>query len=701
MTKIFRLDELGYEVEIGKFAGQAHGAAWLKRGGTIVLSTVVTAPTQEFLGFLPLTVDYREQFSAAGKIPGGYYKREGRASDKEILTSRLIDRAIRPLFPVHFFDQVQVLNTVYSLDREHMPQSQALLAASIALTISKIPFLGPVGVVEIARINDQWIVEPTFEQAQQSAFKLVVAGTAEGVCMLEGCFDQVPENELLNAIFFAHETIKKQVEWQLSIAQELGVEKQEVSDEFNWIGWENKITGFLTDDKLAPIFGLNKIERNTFIESLKLAFHTECIVPYLAQSLDDTTKKEFSEKKVWYAFDDRFKALLTDLVIRRGKRVDNRDFEQVRQITVEVGLLPFAHGSSLFKRGNTQALTSVTLGSAQDEQRVEELTGETHRNFMLHYNFPPFSAGECAPQRGPGRREVGHGYLATSAVKSVLPSKEEFPYTIRIITDILESDGSTSMATTCGAVMAMMNAGVPIKKMVSGVAMGLLKGEGENNYQAITDISGFEDAFGWMDFKVTGGDQGVTAIQMDIKHKGGFSRSVFEIALDQARRGRQHILAEMRKLMTEPSKELSQLVPKIISFKIAPDKIGAVIGSGGKIIREIIEVTKTTIDIEDDGLVKIFATPDALAEKAVRWVKTLAGDIEPGAVYDGLVRRVVEFGIFVELVPGQDGLLHISNFPRDKQKDLVKDYPIDMPLKVRVVDYDSSTGRIRLALADR
>lgn len=697
MTKTFRLDELGYEVEIGKFANQAHGAAWLKRGGTIVLSTVVAQQAREFPGFLPLSVDYREQFSAVGKIPGGYFKREGRLSDKEILTSRLIDRAIRPIFPAHFFGEVQVLSTVYSASHDCQPHVQALIGCSLALTISKVPFLEPVGAVELAYLDGKWVMDPTYQQSQASSMRLVVAGTADGVCMLEGTLQEISEEELVDVIFMAHERIKKIVAWQQRIAQEIGAQKEEVVDEFNWVLWEKRIDEYLTPERLEPIFGLGKVERKAFMEELKLGFYEAHVKSVLEQSVDTQTKEEFSEKKLWYAFEERFKAQLTDLVVSRSKRIDNRAFDQVRAITAEVGLLPFAHGSALFKRGGTQALASVTLGSAQDEQQVEELLADTKRNFMLHYNFPPFSTGEVKPQRGPGRREVGHGFLALAALTNMMPSREEFPYTVRVIADILESDGSSSMATVCSSTLALMDAGVPLKKMVSGVAMGLLKSN-SGEFQALTDISGFEDAFGCMDFKVTGTDEGITAIQLDIKEKGGLPRQVFIDALAQAKQGRALILGEMRKCMTEPKKELSSLVPKIISFKIDPSKIGAVIGSGGKVIREIIEKTGTTIDIEDDGTVKIFATPEALADKAVDWVKTLAGQIEVGRVYDGLVRRIVEFGIFVELVPGQDGLIHISNFPRDKQKDLAKDYPTDSHIKVKVLDYDAGTGRIRLGL---
>lgn len=687
MVRKFYLKDFGLEVEIGKFADQADGAVWVKQGGTVVLSTVCSSKSREFPGFLPLTVDYREQFSAAGKIPGGYYKREGKFTDKEVLTSRLIDRAIRPLFPAKFFDQVQVLSTVYSIDKQHTTSALALLSSSLALVISRVPFLAPIGVVEAAKVNNEWIYNPTHEQITNSQAKIVVAGTQEGVCMLEGSADKVLEDELLDVIFTAHEQIKKQVEWQKEIQKEVGVAKDEVADTFDWNLWEKKSDEFLTYERLKTVFKADKKERSEARKKLEEEF--------LALHKNDIKADDEFLAKIDYAFDSIMKLRMTDLIFKEGKRIDGRSYDKVREISVEVGLLPFTHGSSLFKRGGTQALTTTTLGSGQDVQRVEELMEGQDKTFILHYNFPPFSVGEVKPMRGPGRREVGHGFLASSAIKQQLPSQEEFPYTIRVVTDILSSDGSSSMATVCGATMALMNAGVPIKKMVSGVAMGLLKSD-KGQYQAITDITGFEDEFGWMDFKVTGTDEGITAIQLDIKYKGGLDKAVFRAALDQAKVGRAHILEQMRKVMTVPNPELSSHVPKIISFKVDTDKIGAIIGGGGKTIREIIDKTKTTIDIEDDGTVKIFGGPDALLDFAIKWVKTLAGQITVGEIFPGKVRRSADFGLFVELVPGVDGLVHISNIPKNDQRNFHEVYQIGMDLPVEVLDYDPSTGRIRL-----
>jgi len=692
MSKTFRFDAGNYEVTIGKFAGQADGAAWIKKGGTVVLSTVVSAPSKDFPGFLPLTVDYREQFSAGGKIPGGYFKREGKFTDREVLTGRLIDRAIRPLFPAGYFKQIQAASTVYSVDKEHMPYSLAFLATSIALTISKVPLLEPVGVVEVGRIDGKWVYDPTYAQAQASKVRIIVAGTKDGICMVEGNADEISEAEFLDVMFTAHETIKKQVAWQEEIRASVGVPKEQADNAFDFDAWLKEAHSFVTLEKAQGAFIGDKVARNEYIEKLEEAF--------IAAHQAKIDAEEIKESVLNYVFDVALQERMTDAIFTLNKRVDGRDYTTVRPITTEVGLLPYTHGSAMFKRGRTQALVTATLGSSQDAQMVDELMGEkpSERSFMLHYNFPSFAAGEVRPNRGPGRREIGHGFLAASAIKGVLPQGEKFPYTIRIVADILESDGSTSMATVCGSIMSLMNAGVPITKMVSGVAMGLVKSS-DGKFQALTDISAVEDAFGLMDFKVTGTDNGITAIQMDIKHKGGLDRKVFESALSQAKAGRGHILGEMRKVMAKPNEKLSDLVPQFVSFKVAQDKIGAIIGTGGKVIREIIDKTSTQIDIEDDGTVKIFGHPGPKFEQAVAWVKTIGGLIEIGAIYNGRVRRLAEFGIFVELAPGTDGLVHISMIPREKQRTMEKDYPIDSELKVEVMDYDESTGRIRLRIA--
>lgn len=693
MVKKFRLEEFGYEVELGRLAQQADGAVWIQQGGTVVLATAVSALSKEFPGFFPLTIEYRELYSAAGKIPGGYYKREGKPSDREVLTSRFIDRAMRPLFPADYFNQVQVIATCYSVDKEHSPNVMALIASSLALTISKIPFLQSVGAVELCKIDGNWVPNPSYTIAKAAQARLVVAGTQEGICMVEGSADELSEDEFVEALFIAHEAIKKIARWQDEIRKEFNKPKETIVHSFDWQAWMDKAYAYMTPERVENIYIADKVARSAYLKELQEGFCKEHEVE-LAQG-------SISKSVLDFMFDQVIKDTFTELIFVKNQRVDGRAFDQVRQISIDVGLLPRTHGSALFTRGSTQALVSLTLGGGQDEQRMEGIMDDdgSDGRFMLHYNFPPFSVGEVRFMRGPGRREVGHGYLAASALRNMLPSKEDFPYTIRIVADMLESDGSTSMATTCGATMALMQGGVPLKKMVSGVAMGLLKSKA-GDFKVLSDISGFEDAFGLMDFKVTGTQEGITAVQMDIKYKGGLSRDIFKAALAQARTSRLHILNEMKKVMDKPSAELSALVPKVVSFTVDSDKVGAIIGTGGKTIREIIEKTKTTIDI-DNGLVRIYGTPEADMERAIHWVKTLAGQIEVGTRFVGKIRRIAEFGLFVELVPGVDGLVHVSNIPRHQQQNFATAFKVDDDVTAEIVDYDTTNGRIRLRLIDQ
>lgn len=688
MEKKFKLPEFDYEVTIGKFANQADGAAWFEQNGTVILSTVVSAQSDEFPGFLPLTTDYREHWAAGGKIPGGYFKRETKSSDKEILVSRLIDRAIRPLFPEKYFNQVQALSTVYSLNKEHLPYTLSLISTSIALITSKIPFLGPIGAVEIAKIDDKWVINPSHQHIIKSDAKITVAGTYQGINMVEGRMDQITESEFIEALFMAHEVIKKQVLWQEEIAKEVGKEKEPILDLYNWQLWQEEADKFLTKDRLDNLFIRDKVKRSDAFTDLNKSF--------LEFFKKDTDENKVPVKLLDYIFNEALKNKLTQEIFEKNIRIDTRNFDQIRDISIEVGLLNFSHGSSLFKRGRTQAITSITLGGGQDEQKVEDIVNDTvEKTFMLHYNFPPFAVGEVKGLRAPGRREIGHGHLAASSLKHILPTSEKFPYTIRIVTDILESDGSSSMATVCGSTMALMNAGVPIGSMVSGIAMGLIANE-KGEFKVLSDIAGVEDAFGLMDFKVAGTDKGITAVQMDIKYKGGLDKAVFEKALNQAKSGRAYILDQMKKVMSAPNPNLSQLVPHIYSFKIPKDKIGAVIGPSGKYIKEVIEKTDTTIDIEEDGLVKIFGHKGPKLDQAISWIKTLAGVIEPGSKYTGKVKKITDFGIFIEIVPGLDGLLHISNMPKELKSDYKNKIKVNDTLDVEVLDFDSSTGRIRL-----
>lgn len=697
MVKTFKLQTLGYEVTIGKFANQADGAIWFRHKDTVILSTAVMADTKSFPGFLPLSVDYREYFSASGRIPGGYLKREGRSSDHEILTSRLIDRTIRPLFPDFFFNEVQVLSTVYSVDKDALPAPLALLASSIALMISKIPFAGPVGAVQVARINGVWVFNPTKEQQELSQIALVVAGTKDGLCMVEGNSAELSEDEFVDALFSAHEVIKQQVAWQEEICKELANQKIVPVDAlFDWASWQSKMTTFFSSSRIDEIFqyGGDKQARKDAVKKIKNEFYAE----YVGSTVVEKTEEA---QKLDYLFDSVLNDIVGVEIVKRKKRVDGRSFVDVRSISTEVRLMPMVHGSSFFQRGQTQALVSVTLGSGKDAQRVDDLLELEPQDvsFMLHYNFPPFSVGEVKPMRGPGRREIGHGHLAASAIKRVLPDKKTFPYTLRVISDILESNGSSSMATVCGTTMALMDAGVPITNMVAGIAMGLLHDNTTGQFQAITDITGFEDALGLMDFKVAGTRFGITAIQMDIKYKGGLPRDVFEKALAQAKQARLFILDEMSKVMNKPNQELSPLVPKMISIEIDPNKAGAVIGSGGKIIKEIIEKTGTTIDI-DGSEVNIFGAPGSNIDLAVAWVKILADQLESGVVLSGTIARLSDFGLFVDIAPGKAGLLHISKISREKQQDLDRHYHIGDEIKVRVMEIDRESGKIRLDFAD-
>lgn len=584
---------------------------------------------------------------------------------------------------------------MYSADKKNIPGPLGLIASSLALTISKVPFLGPVGIIEVGRIDGQWVLCPSYEDGLKADARITFAGTEEGINMVEGSCNEVSESDFLDIMFKAHEKIKEQVAWQKKIAAEINQPKEEIEDKYQWNLWEDRVEQFLTDENVRQVYKADKIERNEALGKLRETFES--------QYKQDIEEKEIPDKVLDYIFDDKLKIKITDLIFSLNKRIDGRSFDQIRQISVEVGILPFTHGSSLFTRGRTQALCSVTLGSGEDEQKIETILDDesTNGRFMLHYNFPPSSVGEVRGLRAPGRREVGHGYLARSAFKYLLPDAETFPYTIRIVADMLESDGSTSMATACGSTMALMQGGVPLKKMVGGIAMGLLMSyKKKDDFIVLSDISGFEDAFGLMDFKVVGTENGITAIQMDIKYKGGLSRAIFERALEQAKRGRLHILGEMQKVMTKPNEKLSDLVPKFVTMKVDTDKIGAIIGTGGKTIREIIEKTGTTIDIEDDGLVKIFGQTGPNIDMAINWVKTLSGQILPGMIYEGKIRKIAEFGLFVELVPGKDGLVHVSNLPQRFQRSFAKDFKVDDVVKVQVLEYDGETGRVRLKLIE-
>ncbi len=694
MSKTFILPEAGLEVVVGKFAGQADGAAWVKCGDNVVLATAVTSKEdKDFMGFLPLTVEYREKTSAAGRIPGGYIKREGRLSDTEVLTSRVIDRTLRPLFPSDFFNEVQVMATVYSADGNFPLAVMSIVGSSLALGLSQMPFLGPIGAVYACRVEGKTVFNLGLEKDLTSDVHILIAGTRDGICMVEGNCELLNEDEMVELFFEAHEEIKKQILWQDGIIAECGKQKSGSKAPFDWQHHQDLVSAWVAENNVpAAFFGASKQEQATQTKAKKEAFREAFATV--------TSEHGVPHAVLNFMFDTAIKEQLPDLIVSKGHRFDGRGMDDVRAISSEVALLPQVHGSSLFQRGQTQALACVTLGTAQDAQKVERLVeGVQERPFMLHYNFPPFSVGEARPVRSVGRREVGHGYLAENSFLKVIPAQTDFPYTIRAVVDILECNGSSSMATVCATTLALMDAGVPLKEMVAGIAMGLIK-DSSDTYHVLTDLLGSEDALGLMDFKVTGSDNGIRAIQMDIKAKKGLSRELLRTALVRAKAAREYILKEMRTTLDAPRSEISDRAPKVTQLTIPVDKIGVVIGPSGKVIKEIIAQTDTQIDIEDDGSVRIYAKDSSAARRAEQWIRVLVGDIQEGAVFNGVIKRFAEFGIFVELVPGKDGLLHVSSIAKDKQKNLTQLYRVNDVLRVKVVSSDPETGRVKLFAPD-
>ena len=688
MSKKYKLGKTGIEVELNKFAIQADGAAWISHGKNIVLSTAVASRhKRDFMGFFPLMVEYREKTSAAGKFPGGFIKREGRLSDHEVLSSRLIDRPIRPLFPEFYFNEIQLLSTVFSADGKFPTNILALIGSSVALTISKIPFLGPIGAVRVAKIDGKWEFNVEESEQEKSEVSITVAGTKDGVSMVEGNCKNLSEDELVEALFLAHEEIKKQVDVQLEIQKDLGVVKDSI-EEGNWKELEEKVQKILPKNFVEKLFVSNKTELYNELANLR-----DLVAEKFEKEIE---AKEVSKNELGFVFDLVLKKTLPDAIVEKNKRVDGRSFDEIRKIKCETDLLPCAHGSAFFQRGDTQALVSVTLGTAKDAQTVEPLIGQRiDKDFLLHYNFPPFSTGEVKMIRGVGRREIGHGKLAESSFNFVLPSKEKFPYTIRVISDILSSNGSSSMATVCGTTLGLMDAGVPITDSIGGIAMGMIQ-DSKGKFHVLSDILGIEDALGLMDFKITGTDKGVMAVQMDIKAKAGFSRETLKGALEQARVGRLHILSKMNEVMSAPREQLSENAPKIVVYHVATDKIGSIIGPAGKFIKEVIATTGAEVDIDDDGTVRIYAKNNQSAQDALMFIKGLAGDIEIGTIYEGKVARVADFGLLVDILPSVTGLVHISFIDRNLQRDLDRDHPVGSTLKVKVLSCDKETGRIRL-----
>ena len=670
-------------IQTGKIAKQASGAVVVQYGDTIVLVTVVSSQDQRETDFLPLTVEYQEKIYAAGRIPGNYFRREiGRPSEKETLTARLIDRPIRPLFPKGYSNETQVIATVLSMDQRNDPDILAMIGASAALEISDIPFAGPIAAMRVGRIDGEYVINPIIEDWDKSDINMIIAGSKTGVVMVEGGGNIVSEADMLGAIDFGHKAMQVVIGLQENLKTACSVPKREIATPQRDESLASLVHEKAQDKLSAAILTPGKMDRHKAIREVKSALFAE-----LGESCQDR-KSEFDE-----IFESLQKKISRDLVLKQGRRMDGRKFDEIRPITCEVGLLPRPHGSALFTRGETQVLGVMTLGSGQDEQRVETLSGEEMRQFMVHYNFPPYSVGEVKRLGGPSRRDIGHGGLSTRAIEKVIPPKEQFDYTIRLVSEVLESNGSSSMGTVCAGIMALMDGGVPISSPVAGIAMGLVKEE--ENVVILSDILGDEDHTGDMDFKVAGTKDGITALQMDIKVKE-LSRDIMEKALEQARVGRLHILDRMLEAIQVSREEISPFAPKIVTIKINPDKIRDLIGPGGKMIRSIQAESNTRIEIDDSGTVKIAAVSKEEADKALALIGGIILEPEVGKIYEGTVVKIMDFGAFVQILPGTDGLVHISQFS-DKRVTRVSDVVKEgEKIKVKVLEI-TKDGKIRLS----
>jgi polyribonucleotide nucleotidyltransferase len=673
-------------LETGRMAKLADGAVMARYGDTVVLATAVASKVARAgVDFLPLTVDFQEKAYAAGKIPGGFFKREGRPSEREILGSRLIDRPLRPLFPKGFYFDIQVIASVLSADQGNVSDLLAITAASAALTISDIPLKDPVAAVRIGRIEGRFVTNPSFAEIEASDLNLVVAGTQDAVMMVEGGAQELSEQTMIDAISLAHAEIKKIIQIILKLRELAGKPKREpaqkTADPSLVESVKSKCLKQIDEAVLIP----NKTARQERLDAVLKEVADQI------NTLEANRTQEITE-----IFHELERNAVRQMILTKGVRADGRGCSAIRPITCEVGILPRTHGSALFTRGETQSLAVVTLGTADDEQRIDALEGESTKTFMLHYNFPPFSVGEARPMRGPGRREIGHGALAERALRPVIPSREAFPYTLRIVSDILESNGSSSMATVCGGTLALMDAGVQIKAPVAGIAMGLIK-EGSQTV-ILSDILGLEDHLGDMDFKVTGTRQGVTALQMDMKIPG-ITESLFREALEQARVGRLHILDRMAESLAAPRAELSLLAPRIFTMHVKKDMIGKVIGPGGKVVRGIVEATGVKIDIEDDGTILIASTDAEAAKMAMEMIGKITEDVEVGKIYKGKVVKIMDFGAFVEILPGVDGLVHISQLAEHRVNRVQDEVNEGDEIMVKVLEVDKQ-GKIRLSRKD-
>jgi polyribonucleotide nucleotidyltransferase len=679
------------QLEIGKVCELANGQVMVKYGDTVVnVTATASAQPRQDIDFFPLSVDYEERMYAAGKIPGGFIKREGRPSEKAILSSRLIDRPIRPLFPKGYYNDVQVVATVMCVDPDCAPDITAMIGSSVALSISDIPFDGPTASVMIGLVDGQFVVNPTLAQREVSDLSLVVSGTKEAIMMVEAGANEIKEDVMLEAIMFAHEEIKALIEFIEEIIREVGKPKKEVtlykvSDEI-----DQAVRDYATDKMRAAIQTYDKMERLENMDAVEVE-----VKAYFAEIFPDN-KKDIAA--VLYSIT---KEQVRSLILDDGIRPDNRKSNEIRPIWCETGILPRTHGTGLFKRGQTQVLSVATLAPVGESQTIDGIGDETSKRYMHHYNFPPYSVGEAKPMRSAGRREIGHGALAERALIPVLPSVEEFPYAIRVVSEVLSSNGSTSQASVCGSTMALMDAGVPIKKPVAGIAMGLIERvqeDGSSKISILSDIQGMEDFLGDMDFKVAGTQDGITAIQMDIKVHG-LSRKILEDALAQAHEGRIHIMNQMLDEIAEPRAELSAYAPRIITMMIDPDKIRTVIGPGGKTINRIIAETGVKIDIDDSGLIYI-ASPDMeSAQKGVKAIEDLVRDVEVGETYDGTVTRLMSFGAFIEILPGKEGLLHISKMAKHRVEKVEDEMNVGDKVRVKVTEIDSQ-NRINLSRKD-
>ncbi|WP_304068751.1 polyribonucleotide nucleotidyltransferase [Pedobacter glucosidilyticus] len=679
------------EIETGKLAKQADGSVVVKQGDTMLLATVVSnKDAKEGVDFLPLSVDYQEKYAAAGRIPGGFLRREARLSDYEVLISRLVDRALRPLFPEDYHAETQVMISLISSDKNIMPDALVGLAASAALAVSDIPFNGPISEVRVAKIDGELVINPSRSDLERATLEFIVAGSAQDINMVEGEADEIQEAELVEAIQFAHAAIKVQVQAQVELGELVGkTVKRTYSHENSDLELKAKITAD-TYDKVYAVAksGASKDERSAAFKAIQ-----EEVLAALGEDATETTK--FLAKK--YFHDVQYDAVRA-LLLNEGIRLDGRHTKQIRPIWSEVGYLPSAHGSAVFTRGETQSLTTVTLGAKDDEQLIDGAFINGYNKFLLHYNFPAFSTGEARPNRGVGRREIGHGNLAMRAIKKVLPGDDENPYTIRVVSDILESNGSSSMATVCAGTLALMDAGIKLKAPVSGIAMGLISDDKTGKYAILSDILGDEDHLGDMDFKVTGSRNGITACQMDLK-VNGLSYEVLTEALNQAKEGRLHILGEMEKTMSAPREDYKPHAPRIISMAIDKEFIGAVIGPGGKIIQEMQRETGATISIEEKdnkGIIQIFADNKDSIDQAVRRIKNIVAKPEVGEVYEGKVKSIMPFGAFVEIMPGKDGLLHISEIDWKRYETMDGIFQVGDEVRVKLLDIDKQ-GKLKLS----